>query len=58
MKQTGFKIEIDKNQLDCIVLKAIKTEALAMIDYQAELMSLYSKKYNEKYEGWSAKREY
>lgn len=58
MKQTGFKIEIDKNQLDCIVLKAIKTEALAMIDYQAELMSLYSKKYNGKYEGWSAKREY
>lgn len=58
MKQTGFKIEIDKNQLDCIVLKAIKTEALAMIDYQTELMSLYSKKYNGKYEGWSAKREH
>ncbi|MCM3317319.1 DUF3885 domain-containing protein [Rummeliibacillus stabekisii] len=32
-------------------------EALAMIDYQTELMSLYSKKYNGKYEGWSAKRE-
>ncbi|AMW99889.1 DUF3885 domain-containing protein [Rummeliibacillus stabekisii] len=58
MKQTGFKIEIDKNQLDCIVLKAMKTEALTMIDYQTELMSLYSKKYKGKYEGWSAKREH
>ncbi|MEH7116955.1 DUF3885 domain-containing protein [Neobacillus vireti] len=58
MKQTGFNIEIDNKHLDCIVLKAIKIEALALIDYQTELMSLYSKKYNGKYKGWSVKRAF
>ncbi|MDF2606283.1 MAG: hypothetical protein K0S34_473 [Bacillales bacterium] len=55
MRQTGFTIEMD-NKLDCTVLTAIKTEALSLIDYQTELMSLYSKKYNGEYKGWSVKR--
>ncbi|WP_059170271.1 DUF3885 domain-containing protein [Bacillus sp. FJAT-27445] len=58
MRQTGFAIEIDTDHYDYIVLKAIKTEALALIDYQSELMSLYSKKYNGKYKGWSVKRAF
>ncbi|WP_067843731.1 hypothetical protein [Amphibacillus sediminis] len=50
MEQTGFTIEVDNNYNDYIILKAIKTEALALIGYQTELMSLYSKKYSGKYE--------
>lgn len=58
MEQTGFTIEVDNNYNDYIILKAIKTEALALIDYQSELMSLYSKKYNGKYEGWLVQRAF
>jgi len=58
MEQTGFIIEVDNKYNDYIILKAIKTEALALIDYQTELMSLYSKKYNGKYKGWSVKRAF
>ncbi|KGX84554.1 DUF3885 domain-containing protein [Pontibacillus litoralis] len=56
IEQIGFTIEIDNNYNDYIILKVIKTEALALIDYQTELMFLYSKKYNGKYGGWSVKR--
>ncbi|WP_409275901.1 DUF3885 domain-containing protein [Neobacillus sp. SCS-31] len=58
MRQTGFPIEVDEDHFDNIVVKAIKTEALALIDYQSELMSLYAKKYKGKYNGWSAKRAF
>ncbi|WP_316568625.1 DUF3885 domain-containing protein [Neobacillus sp. YIM B06451] len=56
MRQTGFTIEVDQDDFGNIVFKAIKTEALALIDYQSELISLYAKKYKGKYNGWSAKR--
>ncbi|WP_181884395.1 DUF3885 domain-containing protein [Neobacillus piezotolerans] len=55
MKQTGFTIEAD-DHFSCIVLKARKTEALALIDYQSELISLYATKYKGKYNGWTTKR--
>lgn len=56
IEQTGFTIIVDNKCNDFIILKVIKTEALALIDYQTELMSLYSKKYNGKYQGWTAKK--
>ncbi|MFF2177848.1 DUF3885 domain-containing protein [Lysinibacillus sp. NPDC058147] len=58
IEQTGFIIEVDNKYNDYNVLKVMKTEALALIDYQTELMSLYSKKYNGKYKGWSVKRAF
>lgn len=53
MSKTGFKIEIEKELDGVVMLKAMKTEALAIVDYQTELMSLYAKKYNGLYKGWS-----
>lgn len=58
IEQTGFIIEVDHKYNDYSILKAIKTEALALIDYQTELMSLYAKKYNGKYKGWSVQRAF
>ena len=53
MSQTGFKIEVEEESVDVIILIVMKTEALAIIDYQTELMSLYAKKYRSNYMGWS-----
>ena len=58
MSQTGFEIELENDFDDYIILKAMKTEALAIVDYQTELMSLYSKKYSGKYKGWSIVKAY
>lgn len=55
---TGFTIFIDYKKCKVTHLKVTKTEALAVIDYQTELMSLYSKKYDGEYEGWSVKRAF
>ncbi|MFJ7698488.1 DUF3885 domain-containing protein [Lysinibacillus fusiformis] len=52
MTQTGFGINFEQKDND-IIISATKLEALALIDYQSELMTLYSKKYKGKYNGWS-----
>ena len=51
--QTGFKISFEQKINNSFTLKATKIEALALVDYQTELMSLYSRKYKGKYNGWS-----
>lgn len=53
MTQTGFNINFEQKDNDSIIVSATKLEALALIDYQSELMALYSKKYKGKYNGWS-----
>ncbi|MDW0110952.1 DUF3885 domain-containing protein [Sporosarcina aquimarina] len=53
---TGFTIAGGGSDNACTTIQAMKTEALALIDYQTELMSLYAKKYKGEYHGWSAKR--
>ncbi|MFJ8248166.1 DUF3885 domain-containing protein [Peribacillus asahii] len=53
MTQTGFEIHFEQKDNDSISVSASKLEALALIDYQSELMALYSKKYKGKYNGWS-----
>jgi len=58
MKQTGFEISFEPMHNDSIILRATKKEALALVDYQTELMSLYSIKYNGKYNGWSASKAF
>ncbi|MBK5445016.1 MULTISPECIES: DUF3885 domain-containing protein [unclassified Peribacillus] len=54
MTQTGFEINFEQKLSDSIILRATKKAALALVDYQTELMSLYSRKYKGKYNGWSA----
>jgi Domain of unknown function (DUF3885) len=56
--ETGFNIAIDNKNSECTNIKATKTEALALVDYQTELMSLYSKKYKGEYIGWSVKKAF
>lgn len=51
--QTGFQINSTLNDQKAIFY-AKKTEALALIDYQTHLISLYAKKFNGKYCGWTA----
>ena len=58
LKQTGFEISFEHMLNDSIILRATKKEALALVDYQTELMSLYSIKYNGKYNGWSASKAF
>lgn len=53
--ETGFNIAIGNKNSECTNMKVTKTEALALVDYQTELMSLYSKKYKGEYIGWSVK---
>lgn len=53
MTQTGFEITFEQ-KFDSYIIRAKKAETLAYINYQTELMSLYSKKYKGKYNGWSA----
>lgn len=56
--ETGFTIANDSKNNELTNIKAIKTEALALVDYQTELMSLYSKKYKGEYIGWSVKKAF
>ncbi|MFC0560873.1 DUF3885 domain-containing protein [Halalkalibacter alkalisediminis] len=58
MAQTGFEINIEQKFSDSIILKAMKTEALALVEYQTELMSLYSRKFKGEYVSWSAIRAF
>ena len=53
MTQTGFEINFEQKENDSIIVSAIKLEALALINYQSELMALYSIKYKGKYNGWT-----
>lgn len=50
---TGFIVTVEDRKSDSTIINVSKTEALALIDYQTELMSLYSKKYIGNYKGWS-----
>ena len=56
--ETGFNIAIDNKNSECTNIKVTKTEALALVDYQTELMSLYSKKYKGEYIGWSVEEAF
>lgn len=58
LSETGFTILVDIQNDASTNLKVTKTEALALIDYQTELMSLYSKKYDGEYLGWSARKAF
>lgn len=58
LSETGFTLFVDIKNCVCTHLKVTKTEALAVIDYQTELMSLYSKKYEGKYLGWSVRKAF
>ena len=53
MTQTGFEINFEQKHNDSIIVSATKLEALALVDYQSELIALYSKKYKGKYNGWT-----
>ncbi|MER1985884.1 MAG: DUF3885 domain-containing protein [Solibacillus sp.] len=53
MTQTGFEIDFEQKHNNSIILSATKLEALALVNYQTELMAFYSKKYKGKYNGWS-----
>lgn len=56
IKQTGFEVITERDSSDSIIIKVEKKEALALVDYQTELMALYSKKYQGKYNSWTANR--
>jgi len=58
ISETGFNIVIEDENGDYSTLKVTKTEALALVDYQTELMFLYSKKYQGDYKGWSVKKAF
>ncbi|GKV70125.1 hypothetical protein NCCP2716_26230 [Sporosarcina sp. NCCP-2716] len=58
IETTGFTPVIDSEDDRNTTLKVSKTEALAIVDYQSELMALYSEKYNGTYAGWTAVRAY
>ncbi|TSI05979.1 DUF3885 domain-containing protein [Lysinibacillus sp. BW-2-10] len=53
IEQTGFQIIYERAQ-NTLKIWASKIEALALIDYQTELIALYAKKYEGIYEGWVA----
>lgn len=58
IEATGFTPVIDSEDDRNTTLKVSKTEALAIVDYQTELMALYSIKYNGIYAGWTVVRAY
>ncbi|AQU80739.1 MULTISPECIES: DUF3885 domain-containing protein [Planococcus] len=58
LSETGFTLFVDTKNCACSHLKVTKTDALAVIDYQTELMSLYSKKYEGAYLGWSVRKAF
>ena len=53
ISETGFTSAIEDENCDYSTIRVTKTEALALVDYQSELMFLYSKKYKGDYKGWS-----
>lgn len=55
---TAFITSVLDRNSNSKIITATKTEALALIDYQSELMSLYSKKYKGNYKDWSAERAF
>lgn len=55
---TGFTLRLKSKDRDTSVYQVIKTEALALIDYQSELMNLYSKKYEGVYRSWEIERAF
>lgn len=55
---TGFIVSVLDRNNEHTNVNATKTEALALIDYQTELISLYSKKYKGNYKGWSEERAF
>jgi hypothetical protein len=54
--QTGFSLRVQYKESDTTIYDLVKAEALALIDYQSELMSLYAKKYRGIYHGWKIER--
>ncbi|WP_374992139.1 hypothetical protein [Paenibacillus sp. LHD-38] len=56
--ETGFTLRLQSNDQDTSVYYVIKTEALALIDYQSELMNVYSKKYGGVYRSWEIERAF
>lgn len=55
---TGFTWFRQSKDRDTSVYHVIKTEALALIDYQSELLNLYSKKYGGVYHSWEIERAF
>ncbi|RCW48883.1 hypothetical protein [Paenibacillus prosopidis] len=55
---TGFTLLRQSKDRDTSVYQVNKTEALALIDYQSELMNLYSKKYEGVYRSWEIVRAF
>ncbi|WP_454191127.1 DUF3885 domain-containing protein [Paenibacillus sp. Marseille-Q7038] len=49
---TSFEIEQTSTMNEIVTFKATKRQALALIDYQTHLMSMYGKKYGT-YTGWN-----
>lgn len=56
--ETGFTITIDSENSGITIINATKKEALALVDYQSELMFLYSRKYKGEYQGWSVEKAF
>ncbi|WP_169091603.1 DUF3885 domain-containing protein [Paenibacillus sp. PL91] len=55
---TGFTLRLQSKDQDTSVYQVTKTEALALINYQSELMNLYSKKYGGVYCNWEIARAF
>jgi hypothetical protein len=58
ISEIGLNIAIEDKNCDNSIIKVTKTEALALVDYQTELMFLYSEKYKGVYKGWSVKKAF
>ncbi|WP_068604429.1 DUF3885 domain-containing protein [Paenibacillus swuensis] len=56
--ETGFTLSLQRKDQFTSVYQVTKTEALALIDYQSELMNVYSKKYGGVYGGWDIVRAF
>jgi len=54
MQQTGFGIEYTEATPETVLIQATKIEAIALIDYQSELMANFAIKYQGNYNGWTA----
>lgn len=58
INETGFSVAMEYENANYSSIHVTKTEALALIDYQTELMFLYSQKYKGVYKGWSVKKAF
>lgn len=58
IEQTGFKWRLKSEDLNTSFYIVFKTEALALIDYQSELMNMYAKKYGGVYHSWEVERAF